>query len=70
MNNLQQFALGLLSRNPNVQRNPQAQAMIQAIQNNDAQLDENIAKNLCQSYGVDPQTAYQDACRFFGYGRR
>ena len=35
--NLMQFAMNMLKQNPNVARNPQAQAMLQVLQSGDAQ---------------------------------
>ena len=39
--------------------------MIQAIQIGDDKRGEEIAKNLCNAYGITPQQAVQDAKRFF-----
>lgn len=50
--NLMQFAMNMLKQNPNVARNPQAQAMLQVLQSGDAQKGQQIAQNLCQTYGL------------------
>lgn len=50
--NLMQFAMNMLKQNPNVARNPQAQAMLQVLQSGDAQKGQQIAQNLCQTYGI------------------
>lgn len=42
--NLMQFAMNMLKQNPNVARNPQAQAMLQVLQSGDAQKGQQIAK--------------------------
>jgi hypothetical protein len=65
MPNLQQIALNLLQRNPNVVNNPRAQSMLQVIQQNDTQQGEQIARNLCATMGVTPEQATQQAKTFF-----
>ena len=65
MPNLQQFALNLISRNPNIANNPQKKAMIDVIKSGDSQKGEEIARNLCNTYGVDPKEASQQAANFF-----
>lgn len=59
------FALQMLMNNPNVANNPQMQAWINAIQNNDAQAGQQIADNICQSYGMTREDAIMQAKRFF-----
>lgn len=59
------FALGLLGRMPQVANNPNAQSMIQVIQNGDAKKGEEIARNLCETYGIKPEDAVQQARSFF-----
>ena len=53
--NLMQFAMNMLKQNPNVARNPQAQTMLQVLQSGDAQKGQQIAQNLCQTYGITPE---------------
>ena len=50
---------------PSLANNPNARAMIQAVQSGDAEAGERIARNLCQSYGVTPEQAVQQAKGFF-----
>lgn len=50
---------------PSLADNPNARAMIQAVQSGDAEAGERIARNLCQSYGVTPEQAIQQAKGFF-----
>ena len=50
---------------PSLASNPNARAMIQAVQSGDASTGEKIARNLCQSYGVTPEQAVQQAKSFF-----
>lgn len=63
--NPKDFAMNLIAQNPQIASNPNTQGMIQAIQNNDSAKGEQIAKNLCDSYGITPQEAVQQAKRFF-----
>ena len=65
MTNLKDFAMNILAQNPQIANNPNAQSMIQAIQSGDDKRGEEIAKNLCNAYGLTPQQAVQDAKRFF-----
>ena len=48
-----------------LQRNPNARSMIQVIQNGDAKKGEEIARNLCDTYGIKPEDAVQQARSFF-----
>lgn len=66
MPNVMDFALSMLERNPNLGNNPNAQAMLSAIRNNDQRVGEQMARNICKSYGVSEQEAYNQARRFFG----
>lgn len=59
------FALGMLSRSPQLQRNPNAQSMIQVIRSGDSKKGEEIARNLCETYGIKPEDAVQQARSFF-----
>ena len=38
---------------------------LSAIQNGDDATGEQIARNLCESYGITPEEAYAQAMRFF-----
>ncbi len=65
-NSMKDFALMMISRNPRVANNPQFKQMIDVIQNgNDAQ-GQQIAENICKTYGVSKEDALTDAKRFFG----
>lgn len=63
--NLMQFALNMIQRNPNIANNPQAQTMLQVLQSGDAQKGQQIAQNLCQTYGISPEQAVNQAASFF-----
>lgn len=60
------FALSMIERNPNIKNNPQAQTMIDAIRTGDNVRGEQIANNICQSYGVSKDDAISRAKSFFG----
>lgn len=67
MDNITNFALGLLSRNPNIANNPRSQEMIDIIRSGDQQKGEALARNLCATYGVTPEQGVQQARRFFNF---
>lgn len=58
-----------LSSDPNMAQNPLAQNLITAINTGDSKKGEEIAMNLCKSYGITPEEACKQASAFFG-GRR
>lgn len=67
MNNpLMQFAMAMINKNPAIQNNPQAQELISVIQNNDSTRGEQIATNLCNTYGVTKEQAIFQAKKYFG----
>lgn len=60
-----QLAMNLISQNPNIANNPNAQEFIQVIQNGDSKRGQEIAENLCQSYGMTRDEALKSAKSFF-----
>lgn len=64
--NMKDFALSMISRNPQIANNPQAQQMINVIQNGNDEQGEQIAENLCKTYGMSKEDALANAKRFFG----
>ena len=67
-NPMQQFAMNLINQRlgGNLSNlSPQQQAMLQAIQNNDSKTGEEIANNLCQTYGISKEQAIAKAREFF-----
>lgn len=66
MLDIRQFALNMLQRNPNVANNPQAQGYLEVIQNNDSEKGQQIAENICKSYGMTKEEALNRAKQFFG----
>lgn len=66
MPTIKDFALGLLGNNPNLANNPNAQHLIQVIKEGNSSEGEQIAQNICDSYGITKEQAVQEARRFFG----
>lgn len=63
---LMYFAQRMIQNNQNrIPNTPWAQAAVNAIMNGDAKSGEQIARNLCNSNGVTPQQALEQAGRFF-----
>lgn len=60
------FALSLISRNPQITNNPNAQQLLQVVQENNSAKGAQIAQNICDSYGITREQAIQEAKRFFG----
>lgn len=66
MNDFKSFAMQILRQNPNIMNNPQLQHMISVVQNGDSQQGQQIAENLCKTYGISKEDAIQQAKQFFG----
>ena len=52
MFDLKNMAMNLLAKNPAIANNPQAQNYLGVIQNGDSARGQQIAENLCQTYGI------------------
>lgn len=66
MNNpLIAWAMSQIQRNPNVANNPQAKEFIDILQHNDQQRGQQMAENLCKTYGKTPEQAIAEAKKFF-----
>lgn len=65
MNDITNFAMTLLSRNPQIANNPTAKNMIDVIQSGDSKKGQEIAQNLCDTYGVRKEDAINQAKQFF-----
>lgn len=61
-NKMQVLLQEMLRQRPDLKSNE----MFQAVQNNDAKKGEQIAMNLCKSYGVTKEQAIAQAKQFFG----
>lgn len=69
MTNMEQFALQLLQKNPNVSNSPVGRELIDILQKGDQKRGEELARNLCKTNGVSEQEALNQANRFFGMKR-
>lgn len=65
MPNLEQFAMTLLKKNPNIANSPQGKQFMQILQNGDVAAGQQMAQNFCQAYGDTPEEAMKKAERFF-----
>lgn len=59
------FALNMIQHDPASQNNPNARETIDAIKSGDANRGQQIARNLCDTYGVRPEDAIAQAKSFF-----
>lgn len=62
---MQQMVQQMMQRNPHIANNPQAQEYLKVIMSGDAQRGQEIAQNLCKTYGITPQEGVQQAQNFF-----
>lgn len=67
MLNIRDFALQMISQNPQIANNPQAQSYIETIRNGSIEDLRRVATNICNSYGVTPEQAAGQAINFFGF---
>lgn len=63
---IRNFAMNLIAKNPQIANNPQAQELINVIKSGDDAKGQQIAKNICNSYGVTPEQALDRVPGFFG----
>lgn len=63
--NPMQMVQGFIQRNPNFANNPQAQQYLQVIMSGDSKKGEELARNICNSFGVTPEQGVQQAQEFF-----
>lgn len=67
MNNFIQFALNKIAQNPQIANNPRNKELFEVIQSGDSKRGQEIAENLCQTYGVSKNDALETAKKFFGF---
>lgn len=65
MPDFRQIAMSLISQNPTVASNPNAQEFLRVIQNGDSAKGQEIARNLCNTYGITEEEALSKAKQFF-----
>lgn len=66
MMDMRDFALNMISRNPNVANNPNTQEFINVIRSGDEERGKQIAVNICQNMGLTQEEAIGEAKKFFG----
>lgn len=64
-NNIMGLALDIIQKNPALANNPNAREMIEVIRSGDTAKGQQIAKNLCDTYGMKPEDAISQARSFF-----
>lgn len=57
--------MNLINQNPMIANNPQYKEWIQIIQSGDSARGQQLANNLCQTFGMSKDQAIQNARRFF-----
>lgn len=68
MFNPKDFAMRMINSNPNIANNPQAQEYLKLIQSGDNVRGQQVAENLCKTYGINPEEAVAKAKQFFRIG--
>ena len=63
--NLQQFAMKMIENNPQVKNNPRMKDMVDVIMSGDQKRGEEIAMNLCNTYGCSREDAINKATNYF-----
>lgn len=64
---MQMILQQLLQNNPNIQNNPQMREYLNILQNNDAVRGQQVAENLCKTYGLTKEQAIEQAKKFFNF---
>lgn len=64
--NPMQLIINKLSQDPRIQQSPQMQQYLQVIQSGDSQRGEELARNICQTYGITPEEGVRQAKQIFG----
>lgn len=67
--NINDVAINIIKNNPNIANNEMAKDLINVIETNDYKRGEEIAMNMCNTYGVTKEQAIQKAIQFFGLNR-
>lgn len=62
---LKQVALMALQKRPDIANTPQGQQFMQILQSGDEAKGQQMAKNICQSYGMSEEDAISKVRQFF-----
>lgn len=60
------FAINLLQKNPDKANTPLGKQLMQILESRDYKAGEELGRNLCNSYGVDPSKAVPQGLKLFG----
>lgn len=60
------FAIDLLKKNPDKANTPLGKQLMQILDSKDYDAGEKLGQNICNTYGVDPEEAYNQGKTFFG----
>lgn len=63
--NIMDFAINMINQNPSIANNPQAKDLMEVIRSGDSTRGQQIAENLCNTYGVPKEEAISQAKGFF-----
>lgn len=63
--NIMDFAINMINQNPSIANNPQAKDLMEVIRSGDSTRGQQIAENLCNTYGVPKEEAISKAKGFF-----
>lgn len=63
---MMQFAMRMINENPNVKNNPRMKEMVDVIISGDQKRGEELAMNLCKTYGCSREDAIDLAKKRFG----
>lgn len=70
MDDMRSFAMNFMQQrmqaDPRFAGNPMAKEFMDILQSGDSKRGEQMAANLCQSYGDSKESAFQKARNFFG----
>lgn len=67
MPNPMDFILSIIEKNPQIANNPQNQNYIKILKSGDAKKGEEVARNICESYGVSPEDGVKQSQSFFNF---
>lgn len=65
-NPFQMIATAIMQHNPNIKNNQQAMEYLNVISSGDSKKGEQIADNLCKTYGMSREEMLTQAKQFFG----
>lgn len=68
--NISQLVMQIMSNNPRLANNPQAQQYLKVIQSGDSVAGQQLANNILQTYGLTKEQAIQQAMQGFGLRRQ